>query len=175
MTMGERKCFAIGQDGAKTEVPCGGGKGKGKPAAKAKLIHAILHRLQMAAARVHSLPTVRCRSLSLLSLCMQWSVCPYEYHHKMPCRSLLHSTHSLPGSLSSTPFSFSLSPSLSLLCKYLSKLITRISSEVSSSAQVRLFLSLVCQQGWTDHGSPQKKCLLPPSQFILLKPSLVMA
>ncbi len=68
MTMGERKCFAIGQDGAKTEVPCGGGKGKGKPAAKAKLIHAILHRLQMAAARVHSLPTVRSLSLSPNSL-----------------------------------------------------------------------------------------------------------
>jgi hypothetical protein len=140
MTMGERKCFAIGQDGAKTEVPCGGGKGKGKPAAKAKLINAILHRLQMAAARVHSLPTVRSLSLSLNSLSlsldslhrnrrypthvpcclmagMQWPVCPYEYHHEMAYLSLLHSTPSHSVSLCSTPFSPSLSPSLSRLCK----------------------------------------------------------
>ena len=116
MTMGERKCFAIGQDGAKTEVPCGGGKGKGKPAAKAKLIHAILHRLQMAAARVHSLPTVCSLSLSLdsfyrnrqypthvpcsLMAGIQWPVCPYEYHHEMPYLYLSLALYSLSLSLS---------------------------------------------------------------------------
>ena len=138
MTMGERKCFAIGQDGAKTEVPCGGGKGKGKPAAKAKLIHAILHRLQMAAARVHSLPTVRSLSLSLdsLSLSLDSFHRNRRYPTHVPCSlmagiqgryvrtsiimkcliyiSLLHSTPSHSVSLSSTPFSLSLSLSLSL-------------------------------------------------------------
>jgi hypothetical protein len=29
MTMGERKCFAVGPDGARKEVPCGAGGGGG--------------------------------------------------------------------------------------------------------------------------------------------------